>query len=105
MGDNMAAENPPENTDTSETVSITVAYHGAPQTFSLPSSATISDLSETIASELSVPTSNQKFMISKLGLLKPPFKDPTLPLTTLLDKKISLLGSTAAEVSSVNKSL
>jgi hypothetical protein len=105
MEDNMAIGNMPENTtDTPETVSITVTYHGAPHTFFLPLSATISDLSETAESELSVPISNQKFMISKLGLLKPPFKDPTIPLTSLLDKKISLLGSTAAEVSSITKS-
>jgi hypothetical protein len=105
MDDDIATENPPESsTDDPETVSITITYHGAPRTFSFPSSATITNLSESVASELSVPISNQKFMISKLGLLKPPFKDPTLPLDTLLDKKISLLGSTAAEVSSVTAS-
>jgi len=101
----MAPEKPPEtSTDNTEIVSITITYHGAPHTFSFPSFATIADLSESVASELSVPTSNQKFMISKIGLLKPPFKDPTIPLNTLLDKKISLLGSTAAEVSSIIKS-
>jgi hypothetical protein len=104
MGDDMAPENPPESyTDNPETVSFTITYRGAPQTFSFPSSATIADLSESVASELSVPLSNQKFMISKLGLLKPPFKDPSLPLSILADKKISLLGSTAAEVSTVTK--
>jgi WLM domain len=106
MEDDVVAENLPEgSTDNSETVLINLTYRGAPHTFSLSSSATITDLSETVASELSVPTSNQKFMISKLGLLKPPFKDPTLALATLLDKKISLLGSTAAEVSSISKTL
>jgi len=103
--DNVAENLPAGSTDNSETVSITLTYHGAPHTFSLPSSATITDLSQIIAQELSVPPSNQKLMISKLGLLKPPFKDPNLPLTTLLDKKISLLGSTAAEVSSITASL
>src|SRR5450432_777897 len=74
------------STDSTETISIIFTHHGTPHTLSFPPSATISDLSESIESNLSVPTSNQKLMISKLGLLKPPFKDPNLPLTTLLDK-------------------
>ncbi|PQE12874.1 wlm domain-containing protein [Rutstroemia sp. NJR-2017a BBW] len=88
-------------TDNQDLVSLTIAHHGKPHTISLPSTATISDLSESISATLSIPPSNQKLMISKLGLLKPPFKDPSLPITNLLDKKITLMGSTASEASSV----
>ncbi|RFU33397.1 hypothetical protein B7463_g2953, partial [Scytalidium lignicola] len=84
-----------------QSVSVTVTHHGAPHTFTLPSSSTISDLSDAIDSELSIPPENQKFMVSKLGLLKPPFKDPNLSIATLSDKKITLMGSTAAEASSI----
>jgi hypothetical protein len=102
MSDDMAHPEVVESsTNSPETISISITHHGTPHTFSFPTSATITDLSDSIASTLSVPSSNQKFMISKLGLLKPPFKDPTFPLTTLLSNKISLLGSTTAEVSSI----
>ncbi|KAF7872230.1 hypothetical protein EAF04_003155 [Stromatinia cepivora] len=82
-------------------VSISITHHGKPHTFSLPSTATITDLSDSIATTLSIPPSNQKLMVSKLGLLKLPFKDPSLPITNLADKKITLMGSTVAEASSV----
>lgn len=72
---------------------------------SFPSDATISDLSDRVAVDLSIPPSNQKFLIAKHGLQKPPFKDPDMALTTLLSKKITLMGSTAAEVSSLNASI
>lgn len=42
-------------------------------------------------------------MISKLGLLKPPFKDPELPLSSIADKKITLMGSTVKEASSIEQ--
>jgi len=82
-------------------VSVTFTYHGKPNTYSFPSEATISDLSDEIAEALSIPPSNQKLMVSKLGLLKPPFKDPSLPITSLADKKINLMGSTATEATSI----
>ncbi|KAK6583626.1 hypothetical protein PZA11_003356 [Diplocarpon coronariae] len=89
------------STDPHDLVSVTFTYHGAPHTFSFPSDATLLDLSDEIADALSIPTSNQKLMISKLGFLKPPFKDPALLLSTLADKKVTLLGSTVAEASSI----
>lgn len=88
-----------------KTLSLSVTHHGAPHTFAFHTPATITDLSEEISSSFHIPVSNQKFMVSKLGLLKPPFKDPDLPLTALLDKKVSVLGSTAAEVSSISKTV
>ena len=79
---------------------LTVHLHGKP--ISLPfynSNATIQDLSDTVAEDLHIPPANQKFHITpKTGLLKPPVKDPTLPLQSLQEKKIVLMGATTAEV-------
>ncbi|KAK0122357.1 hypothetical protein ONS95_010598 [Cadophora gregata] len=100
MADNQDSET--GSTDNQEIVSITFTYHGTPHTYTFPSDATILDLSDEIVDRLSIPSSNQKLMISKLGLLKPPFKDPNLLLSTIADKKINLLGSTAAEASSIS---
>jgi hypothetical protein len=100
MADN--TEIPDIMTEPSENLSIHFTHHGATHSLSFPSDSTIKDLSDEIEFSLHVPTSNQKFMISKLGLLKPPFKDPNLSLSSLLDKKISLLGATVAEVNSLS---
>lgn len=89
------------STDNQDLVTLNLTHHGSPHAFSFPSEATISDLSEAVAEDLFIPPSNQKFMISKLGLLKPPFKDPSLQLSSIADKKITLMGSTAAEASSI----
>ena len=60
---------------------------------------TLQDLSDTVAEDLGIPPANQKFLISpKIGLLRPPFKDPNLPLQSLQGKKIVLIGATTAEV-------
>ncbi|KAG9233120.1 WLM domain-containing protein [Amylocarpus encephaloides] len=89
------------STNNQNIVLANLTFHGKKHTLSLPQDATISDLSESIANELSVPASNQKLMISKVGLLKPPFKDPDLALSSIANKKISLMGSTAREASAV----
>ena len=94
-------EEPTMSTDVQDLVSITFTHHGQPHTFQFPHDATITDLSDDIADSLSIPPSNQKIMVSKLGLLKPPFKDPDLPITSIADKKITLMGSTADEASSI----
>lgn len=79
---------------------ITVHLHGRPT--ELPfynEDATIQDLSDTVAEDLRIPPTNQKFLITpKTGLLKPPFKDPTLQLRSWQEKKIVLMGATTAEV-------
>ncbi|KAK6428793.1 hypothetical protein LTR95_015061 [Oleoguttula sp. CCFEE 5521] len=79
---------------------ISVTLHGKPVRLPLhDEDATIEDLSDIVAEHLRIPPTNQKFMITpKLGLLKPPFKDPGLRLRTLQDKKIVLMGATTAEV-------
>ena len=68
------------STDISNTVYLTLTHHGVSQTFSFDALDTISDLSEDIAEHLKIPPSNQKIMVSKMGLLKPPFKDPNLSI-------------------------
>jgi hypothetical protein len=89
-----------------DNLQITITHHSKPITLSFAQDATISDLSERVATELSIPPSNQKFLIGgKVGLQKPPFKDTTLPLSDLASKKITLMGSTTAEVSSLNSSI
>jgi hypothetical protein len=90
-------------------ITLTIHHHGRPIQISLPRDATISDLSEHVSQLLQVPITNQKFLISpKIGLLKPPFDTTTnnLPsLAALADKKIVLMGSTAAELSSLSQSI
>lgn len=79
---------------------LTVQLHNKPIEVPLYyADATIQDLSDTVAEELHIPPSNQKFLITpKTGLLRPPFKDSSLSLQTLRDKKIVLMGATTAEV-------
>jgi hypothetical protein len=80
--------------------SITLHIHGKP--ISLPiydDDATIEDLSDLVAEDLQIPAANQKFLITpKTGLLKPPFAHPNLLLSSILEKKIVLMGATTAEV-------
>lgn len=92
------------STNTAELVDITLTHHGKPHSFSLPATSTITELSEAISASLSVPPSNQKIMISKLGVFRQPFKDPELPISSFADKKITLMGSTVEEVSSLTQS-
>ncbi|TIA22383.1 WLM-domain-containing protein [Aureobasidium pullulans] len=88
-------------------LSLTVQYHGQPITLTLLTDATISDLSTLVAEDLQIPATNQKFLISpKPGLLRPPFKDPTLRLDSIPQKaKITLLGSTTQEVADVDSAI
>lgn len=90
-----------------ESFSLTVQYHGQPINLTLPVDATISDLSTLVSEDLQIPPSNQKFLVSpKPGLLRPPFKDPSLRLDSLPQKtKITLLGSTAQEVADVDSAI
>ncbi|GME56735.1 Ubiquitin and WLM domain-containing protein [Neofusicoccum parvum] len=90
----------------SNTLSITLTHHGQPHTLHLPPTATITDLSAAIATTLSIPPTHQKLLITpKPGLLKPPFRDPTLALAPLATRKIVLMGSTAAEVSALQQTV
>ncbi|KAJ4348886.1 hypothetical protein N0V95_005064 [Ascochyta clinopodiicola] len=101
----MATE-PPSGTTSADELQVTLTHHGKPTTLAFAQDATISDLSERISTELSIPPSNQKLLVGgKLGLQKPPFKNPAIPLSDFNTKKITLMGSTTAEVSSLNASI
>lgn len=85
---------------------LALLHHGERHTLCFPPDATISDLSSRVAAELAIPAANQKFLVaSRLGLQKPPFRAPDLPLADLAGVKITLMGSTAAEVSSLSASI
>lgn len=97
-----STHNAPKSPEAEDSVAITLTHHGSSHTLYLPRSATINDLCAAVAAELSIPASNQKFLVPKLGLLKPPFQRiPDLPITELENKKINLMGATASEVASL----
>lgn len=98
--------------DSENAITLTIHYRGSPHAYTLPASATMQDLSSTVASELHIPTENQKFLISpKPGMLKAPF--PNTPLAEFLPDsirsspkfKITLLGSPAQEISDLNEAV
>lgn len=91
------------STDTQDIVTINFTYQGKTHTLSFPTVATITDLSDEITESFSIPPSNQKFMIPKHGLQKPPFKDPELLLSAFADKKFILMGSTVEEAGAISK--
>lgn len=84
-----------------EAITITLTHRNTPHTFKYPADGTITHLSEDVEDALSIPLSNQKFIVPKLGLLKPPFKDPDMSLAGLQGKKIMLMGAEAKEVASL----
>ena len=85
---------------------LSIIHHGQPVLFHFPEDATVTTLSDTVEEVLSVPPSHQKYMISpKTGILKVPFKDSLLPLRSLVGKKIVLMGSTEAEVATVDATI
>ena len=93
----MAVESP----SSTKVIDISFTHHGTPHTFNFSPESTIADLSQRIHDELSIPTTNQKFMITpKLGIFKPPFADPLL-LSTLKSKKVVLLAPTPAELAAL----
>ncbi|KAL2041660.1 hypothetical protein N7G274_005444 [Stereocaulon virgatum] len=98
----MAEPSVPSPASSDTTIDITFTHHGTPHTLTLPSTSTLTDLSTLISSTLSIPISNQTFMINpKPGILKPPFANPPL-ISTLQSKKIVLLGPTVTELSALS---
>jgi hypothetical protein len=88
-----------------DTINLTLKHASTVHTFTFPSSATLFDLSQHISAQLSIPESNQKLLIfPRPGLLKPPFST-TILLSSVVTGKITLLGSTAAQISSLNSSI
>ncbi|KAL8641700.1 MAG: hypothetical protein Q9228_001531 [Teloschistes exilis] len=87
-----------------DSIKIAFSHHGNQHEFQFPHDSTISDLAEKVFASLSIPQANQKFMITpKLGLLKYPFPDPVLPLSSLLNKKIILLAPLPSEISALSE--
>ncbi|KAE8859124.1 hypothetical protein PTNB73_08604 [Pyrenophora teres f. teres] len=67
-------------TSSGDSIEITLSHHSKPITLSFPQDATIADLAERVSTTLSIPPSNQKFLIAgKLGLQKPPSKTQPSP--------------------------
>ncbi|KAL8773957.1 MAG: hypothetical protein Q9209_001387 [Squamulea sp. 1 TL-2023] len=84
-------------------ITLSFSHHGTSYTFDFSSDATISDLADKIYSSFAIPQVHQKFMITpKLGILKYPFPNPVLPLSSLLGKKIVLLAPLPSELSSLS---
>src|SRR5215469_17643869 len=88
-------------------LTLTIHHRGTPLEITLPAHATLSDLSNHVADDLSIPPQNQKFMITpKVGTLKPPFNpEHDHPLSTLVTKKIVLMGSSASEINTLSTQL
>ncbi|KAF4553972.1 WLM domain-containing protein 1 [Elsinoe fawcettii] len=107
----MDFEHPNESRESStpsaeDLIDLTIHYHKEPITLSLPSTSTIADLSALITTDFDIPPTSQKLLISpKPGLLRPPFKDPTLLLSSLIDRKITLLGTPSSSVDELNTTL
>ncbi|KAI0843309.1 WLM-domain-containing protein [Hypoxylon sp. FL0890] len=88
-----------ETPQESQGITISFTHHGKQHSIDMDPSASISDLANEIEAELFIPVSNQKLMVAKLGLLKAPFDDR--PVTDLQDKKITLIGTSSAEIASL----
>ena len=96
--------------DPLHSITLTIQHGSKTHDFSFPECANLLDLSNRVSEELSIPPGNQKFLISpKPGLVTGPFdgeganEHAGLPLRDLRGiRKINLLGSTAAQVSSLN---
>jgi hypothetical protein len=95
----------PDHESQEEEIEITIQHHGKPLVISLSPDATLTDLSNHVAEALSIPPSNQKFIITpKIGTLKPPFATDH-PLSTLTTKKIVLLGSASEDISKLSQTI
>ncbi|KAI1368899.1 WLM domain-containing protein [Xylaria arbuscula] len=81
-------------------VSIPLVHHGETHTFSLQPDAPVTDLANEIQDVLHIPLDNQKLMVSKLGMLKAP-DFGARSVADLADKKITLLGTSSAEIASL----
>ena len=80
--------------DHSSVVDVSITHSGKAYSFSLDADATLETLSQHVASELSIPPENQKYIIRpKPGLVKPPFAShPELVASNLAKLKITILG-------------
>lgn len=65
----------------------------------MPPDSTVTDLVHQIQDDLHIPVDNQKLMVAKLGMLKPPFD--SRPIADLENRKITLLGTSSADIASL----
>ncbi|KAI1405549.1 WLM-domain-containing protein [Hypoxylon fuscum] len=81
-------------------ITISLTHHGKQHDFEMDPEATVADLAAEIEASLFIPTNNQKLMVPKLGMLKgPAFADH--PVSDLQHKKITLIGTSSAEIAAL----
>jgi hypothetical protein len=94
--DNAANEN--------ESLTLTIHHQGTAHKLSFPTNSTLVDLSARLESQMGIPPTAQKFMITpKPGLVKPPMSaaHKLVPLQDLVKRKIILMGSTPAQAAAL----
>jgi len=89
-------------------VTINVHHHGRSIELTLPEDSSLAELSDFAAESLSVPISNQKWLITpKPGVIKPPFTNKdgfAIPLNSMSEKaKWTLMGASTQEVADIDK--
>ncbi|KAI0161522.1 WLM-domain-containing protein [Xylariaceae sp. FL1272] len=92
---------PSDSEDPQPLVDVAFFYQGKEETYDMGENATIADFAERIQSTKHIPIQNQKLLVAKVGMLKPPFSDK--PVTDLLNKRVTLLGTSTAEMRSMNE--
>lgn len=84
-----------------ETVTFTFTHEGTPHEIVFPSDATISEIPGEIEELLSIPPTNQKLLAPRHGLLKPPFKNPDMPVSALKGLSVRLIGTRPDKIESL----
>ncbi|KAL5342360.1 WLM domain-containing protein [Aspergillus crustosus] len=92
--------------NTAPEINLTIHHRGEPHPITLPSEATLQDLSTILASTFNIPPETQKLLIApKPGMQKAPFSPtPLLQLLSLPSPKlkITLLGTPAQEITTLH---
>lgn len=97
----LEAEQPYSSID--DTVTFSFTHCNTPHEIVFPADATIAEIPSEIEDLLSIPPSNQKLIVPRLGLLKPPFRDPNMPISALRGATVRLLGSRPEAVDSMRE--
>lgn len=84
-------------------VTFTFTHQSTPHEIIFPPDATISEIPPEIEDLLSIPPSHQKLLVPRLGLLKPPFRDPDMPVSSIAGLQVKLLGSRPEAVSALQE--
>ncbi|KAI1269600.1 WLM domain-containing protein [Xylariaceae sp. FL1019] len=83
------------------TVHIRFLYQGKEEGEEMLETATLSNFATRIQSTKHIPVENQKLLVAKVGMFKAPFDDT--PVEYLLNKKVTLFGTSTAEMRSMNE--